>query len=103
MTFRLGKAANWSFSGFQQTKNSAFSAAWVVSTILIATLGNWLGGMSSYFLGRLGRWEVLERYFGLSKSRVETFKNQIEGWGGFLAFFCCIGSLIKNQFTFEIV
>jgi membrane protein YqaA with SNARE-associated domain len=44
--------------------------------------------MSSYFLGRLGRWEVLERYFGVSKSRVETFKKQIEGWGGFLAFFC---------------
>ena len=60
----------------------------VILSLTIATLGNWLGGMSSYFLGRLGRWEVLDRYFGVSKSRVETFKNQIEGWGGFLAFFC---------------
>ena len=60
----------------------------VTLSLIIATLGNWLGGMSSYFLGRLGRWEVLQRYFGVSKSRVETFKKRIEGWGGFLAFFC---------------
>ena len=60
----------------------------VILSLTIATLGNWLGGMSSYFLGRLGRWEVLERYFGVSKSSVESFKKQIEVCGGFLAFFC---------------
>ena len=60
----------------------------VALSLTVATLGNWLGGMSSYFLGRLGRWQVLERYFGVSKSRVETFKKRIENRGGFLAFFC---------------
>lgn len=62
-----------------------YSLGW---SLMIATLGNWLGGMSSYFLGRLGKWNVLERYFGVSISRVETVKKQIERWGSFLAFFC---------------
>ena len=35
-------------------------------SLLIATIGNWLGGLSSYYLGRLGRWETLERFFNPS-------------------------------------
>ena len=36
-------------------------------SIIIATIGNWLGGLSSYFLGRLGKWSTLEKYFKLKK------------------------------------
>ena len=30
-------------------------------TILIATIGNWLGGLSSYLIGRLGKWIIIEK------------------------------------------
>ncbi|MDC1012581.1 hypothetical protein OAQ04_05030 [Flavobacteriaceae bacterium] len=34
----------------------------LAASILFATLGNWLGGLSSYGLGRLGKWSLLLRF-----------------------------------------
>ena len=34
-------------------------------SIIIATIGNWLGGLSSYYLGSLGKWDFVEKYFNL--------------------------------------
>ena len=31
-------------------------------SIVVATIGNWLGGLSSYFLGTLGKWSFVEKY-----------------------------------------
>lgn len=52
-----------------------------------ATCGNWLGGISSYFIGRLGRWDIIERWFGVSKARLEKQKARIEKYGSLIAFF----------------
>ena len=57
-------------------------------SLLVATTGNWLGGLSSYFLGRLGKWSTLEKYFRLKKEKIVKFKTNIDKWGSFLAFFC---------------
>lgn len=57
-------------------------------SLLVATIGNWLGGLSSYFLGRLGKWETLEKYFKLKKEKIYQFKTKIDKWGSLLAFFC---------------
>ena len=57
-------------------------------SILVATTGNWLGGLSSYFLGRLGKWSTLEKYFRLKKEKIVKFKTNIDKWGSLLAFFC---------------
>ena len=57
-------------------------------SLLVATIGNWLGGLSSYFLGRLGKWETLEKYFKLKKEKIYKFKTKIDKWGSLLAFFC---------------
>jgi membrane protein YqaA with SNARE-associated domain len=57
-------------------------------SLLVATTGNWLGGLSSYFLGRLGKWSTLEKYFRLKKEKIVKFKNNIDKWGSLLAFFC---------------
>ena len=46
--------------------------------VLIATLGNSLGGMTSYGLGYLGKWEWLEKYFRTPKEKVEKFQNKIQ-------------------------
>ena len=57
-------------------------------SLLVATTGNWLGGLSSYFLGRLGKWSTLEKYFKLKKEKIVKFKTIIDKWGSLLAFFC---------------
>ena len=57
-------------------------------SLLIATTGNWLGGLSSYFLGRLGKWSTLEKYFRVKKEKIVKFKTIIDKWGSLLAFFC---------------
>ena len=57
-------------------------------SLLVATTGNWLGGLSNYFLGRLGKWSTLEKYFRLKKEKIVKFKTNIDKWGSLLAFFC---------------
>ena len=57
-------------------------------SLLVATTGNWLGGLSSYLLGRLGKWSTLEKYFRLKKEKIVRFKTNIDKWGSLLAFFC---------------
>jgi len=73
-----------------------------IACLLVATLGNWLGGMSSYALGRLGNWNFLNTYFGIKPSKVEALKNQIERWGSPLAFLCWL-PIIGDVFAVGLV
>lgn len=57
-------------------------------SLIIASLGNWLGGLSSYGLGRLGKWSLIERFFDLKKNKIQQIKGKIDRWGSYLAFFC---------------
>lgn len=52
-----------------------------------ATLGNWLGGMSCYYLGYLGKVEWIEKYLKIERSKVERLQNWLRGKGGLMAFF----------------
>ena len=72
-------------------------------TILIATIGNWLGGLSSYLIGRLGKWTTIEKYFGFDKNKVFNFKLKVDRWGSILAFFSwlpIIGDVISVSLGF---
>ena len=60
----------------------------LVLSIFLATLGNWLGGLSSYGLGRLAKWSLLERFFGIKETQVKKMKVQISRWGSTLALLC---------------
>jgi membrane protein YqaA with SNARE-associated domain len=57
------------------------------SCVLVATLGNWLGGMTCYYLGLLGKMEWLEKYFGLKRAKIEGFTDKIHKYGDWIAFF----------------
>jgi membrane protein YqaA with SNARE-associated domain len=59
-------------------------------SIIIASIGNWLGGLSSYFLGSLGKWEFIEKYFRIKKEKIIRFKEKIDRWGSTYAFLCCL-------------
>lgn len=59
--------------------------AW--TCVLIATAGNWLGGMSSYYVGRLGRIDWVEKYFRIKKEKIDKFMLKFHKYGDWFAFF----------------
>ena len=56
-----------------------------VTTIVVATAGNWLGGLTSYGVGYLGKTEWLERWFRIKPETVYRYKERVERWGAWLA------------------
>lgn len=55
--------------------------------LLFATTGNWLGGMSSYWIGTLGRWEWIEKWFRTPRQKVLSWQGRIERFGSLIAAF----------------
>lgn len=58
----------------------------VVSTVAVASLGNWAGGMVSYRMGRAGRWEWIEKWFKVQPETLERQKARVDRYGSWLAF-----------------
>lgn len=56
-----------------------------VECLVVGTLGNWLGGATTYFLGRLAKWEWLEKVFKVTKETLEKQKVLIDKYGVWLA------------------
>ncbi len=59
--------------------------AW--TCVFVATLGNWLGGMTCYLLGRLGKMEWIEKYAGVKKEKLDKFAAKSQKYGDWLPFF----------------
>jgi membrane protein YqaA with SNARE-associated domain len=59
--------------------------AW--SCVMVATVGNWLGGMTCYYLGRLGKLEWIEKYAGVKKEKLDKFSSKMHKFGDWLPFF----------------
>lgn len=57
----------------------------VVLTVAVAAVGNWLGGLTGYWLGWLGKLEWLERWFKVKPETIERHKATVERWGVWLA------------------
>jgi membrane protein YqaA with SNARE-associated domain len=55
--------------------------------VFVATLGNWLGGMTCYYLGRLGKIEWIEKYLRIKRVKIEKFMSYINKYGDWFAFF----------------
>ena len=56
-----------------------------VTTVVGATLGNWLGGIVGYWKGRLGKLEWLERWFKVKHETIVRHQAKVERWGALLA------------------
>lgn len=54
-------------------------------SVAVATLGNWLGGLTSYGLGWLGKWEWIERYMKVKHETLIKHKDKIDRFGAWLA------------------
>lgn len=55
--------------------------------MIAASLGNFLGGMSCYYLGRAGKIEWIEKYLKLNLQKVLRIQRWMEGRGAWMAFF----------------
>jgi membrane protein YqaA with SNARE-associated domain len=55
--------------------------------VLVATIGNWLGGMTCYYLGKLGKIEWIEKYLGVKEDKMKAFEQRLHKYGDWVAFF----------------
>lgn len=53
--------------------------------LIVAALGNWLGNLTTFGLGRLGRWDWIEKYFKVDRAKLEKQKVYIDKYGIWLA------------------
>ena len=59
-----------------------------LSTFIVATTGNSLGSVTSYYIGYLGKWEWIERWFHVTREKLEKQKSKIDQYGPYLAMLC---------------
>jgi membrane protein YqaA with SNARE-associated domain len=52
---------------------------------IAATTGNFLGGLLTYWMGYLGKWEWIEKWFGVKRSKVEKQMGRLQRWGKWAA------------------
>ena len=65
--------------------------------LLFASVGNWLGGMTNYWLGRLGKIEWAKKYLKMSPEKFDKLRHNLAQYGAGMAFFSflpLIGDLI---------
>lgn len=55
--------------------------------VLSAALGNTVGGMTCYYMGRLGRIDWIEKYFKVKKKKIDRMQHFLQGKGALMAFF----------------
>jgi membrane protein YqaA with SNARE-associated domain len=76
-----------------------FSSEFVLSGILAtggdpvisfatATAGNWIGGLTSYWIGWLGKYEWIEKYLRIPQTKLQKWHRKIEGKEWWIALFC---------------
>ena len=61
------------------------SAYW--PCMIAATSGNFLGGMTCYWLGMAGKIEWIKKYLRLDITRLERIQKRIQNKGSWIAFF----------------
>ena len=52
---------------------------------LAATSGSWLGSLFTYYLGWLGKWEWIEKWFKVSHEKLERHHASVRKYGAWLA------------------
>lgn len=68
-----------------------------VLTTIIATLGNWLGSMFTFWLGYVGNIERIEKWLRISKEKTDKYKvvtKKYGAWFGLLVWVPIIGDVL---------
>lgn len=59
-----------------------------VLSLATATLGNWLGGLTSFWIGWIGKFEWIEKYLRIPQSKLERWHRKVEGKEWWISLFC---------------
>lgn len=65
--------------------------------IFWGTLGNFIGSIINYFIGRMGKMEWIERYLKVKREKLDRARRWVARWGawmGLLAWIPLLGSAI---------
>ena len=68
-----------------------------ISSLIAATAGNTLGGISIYYLGYLGKMEWIEKYAKVKKEKIHAILPKLERFGAVaatLSFVPIVGDLV---------
>jgi membrane protein YqaA with SNARE-associated domain len=71
--------------------------------LVVASLGNWMGGLTSFGLGWLGRMEKVERFLKIKPEKLVKIDPYFQRWGIWLALFCwlpLVGDLLAVALGF---
>ena len=71
--------------------------------LIVASQGNWLGCMTTFGVGRLGRWDWIEKWFKVDRQKLEKQKVYVDKYGVWLALFSwfpCVGDVISLALGF---
>ena len=63
--------------------------------VLSAAVGNTVGGLTCYYMGRLGKTEWIEKYFKVKQEKVERMMRFLQGKGALMAFFAFPDGLLR--------
>jgi membrane protein YqaA with SNARE-associated domain len=56
-------------------------------SLVIATIGNWIGGMTTFWIGQLGNLEWIEKFFRVKHEKLHEWEHQVEKYGAYFAVF----------------
>lgn len=59
-----------------------------IGCLIVGTLGNWLGSVFTFWIGWLGRWEWIEKFFKVNPETLQKQKEQVNKYGAWLALTC---------------
>lgn len=61
------------------------SSPW--ACLVVASLGNWMGSLTTFGLGWLGRWDWIQKWFKVDREKLEKQKSRVDKYGIWLALF----------------
>lgn len=56
-----------------------------IGCLAVGTVGNWLGSVVTYWIGWIGQWEWIEKWFKVKRETLEKQKVKIDKYGVWLA------------------
>ena len=59
----------------------------ILYCFIFVSLGNWLGALTNYYLGYLGKLEWIEKYLKVKKEKIKKQQDRMQQYGFFLAAF----------------
>ena len=61
-----------------------------VGCLAVGTLGNWLGSVFTFWIGWIGKWEWIEKWFKVKPETLQKQKEKVDKYGSWLALTCWV-------------